>query len=369
VVKKGWSPRPDIRIVVLGVAEGPRGCEREAAVGCRHVLLGSSRLATAIVAGSLALAACTSTGDANTVEDPPEASPPATDEDDSGQAVDEPGDPVEPTDDEAVAAAYESFLDGLTAAMEAGDPDLTDLTEHADGAGLVSAQAMVVSLTEAGRVARGEFVPSFESIEVTGESASVDDCYRAEIVEYDAATDEQVADRSGARFAATVQLERGDDGWVVTEFVEGDVCAPATLAADVEDRYLAFWDAAWDASDPADPDHRGLLQTAAGDYLDALRAQLAQLQEAGHVRRGRGIENPTTVYVTGHDQEALVRDCVEENPDGGVYDAATGELVDAGESPGDRTLLEARLEVIEDAWRVVNVRVVEEDSACVPGGS
>jgi hypothetical protein len=366
VVKKGWSPGLDIRIVVLGVAEGPRRCEREAAVGCRHVSLGSSRLATAIVAGSLALAACTSTGDANTVEDPPEASPPATDEDNSGSAVDGPDDPVEPTDEEAIAAGYEAFLDALTAAMEAGDPDLTDLTEHAEGAGLVSAQAMVVSLTEAGRVARGEFVPSFESIEVDGDSASVEDCYRAELVEYDATTDEQVADRGGARYEATARLERDGDAWLVTEFAQGDVCAPAEIAAEVRDGYLAFWDAVWSAADPPDPDHPGLAETAAGAHLQGLQAQLTQLRDSGQVRRGRGTENPVVTYVTDHDTAALVSDCVEENPEGGVYDAQSGERIEGGTAPGQRTLLETRLELIEETWRVVNVRVVEEDSPCVP---
>jgi hypothetical protein len=34
---------------------------------------------------------------------------------------------------------------------------------------------------------------------VNGDSATVEDCYRADLVEYDADTDEQVADRGGAR--------------------------------------------------------------------------------------------------------------------------------------------------------------------------
>ncbi|MFA9430965.1 hypothetical protein [Egicoccus sp. AB-alg2] len=313
------------------------------------------------MAGSLALAACTSTGSANPAEDPPEAAPPATDEDGPDDPLDEPD---RPTDDEAVGAAYEAFLDALTAAMEAGDPDLTELTEHVDGAGLVSAQAMVVSLTEAGRVARGEFVPSFESIEVIGDLATVEDCYRADLVEYDAATDEQVADRGGARFAATARLERDGGSWRVTEFAQGDVCAPAAIAAEVRDRYLAFWDAVWSAADPPDPDHRGLAETAAGTHLEGVQAQLTQLRDAGQVRRGRGTEHPVVTYVTDRDTAALATDCVEENPEGGVYDVQSGERIEGGAAPGQRTLLETRLELIEDAWRVVNVRVVEEDSSC-----
>ena len=332
---------------------------------CRRVSLRSSRLATAILAGSLALAACSPTDDATSVADPPEENPPVEDDNGAVDPVNEP-EPVEPTDDEVVAAAYEAFLDGLTAAMEAGDPDLTALTEHAEGAGLVSAQAMVVSLTEADRVARGEFVPSFESIEVDGDSANVEDCYRADLVEYDAATDEQVADRGGARFAATARLERAAETWLVTEFAQRDVCAPAKIADEVRDRYLAFWDAVWSAADPPDPDHPGLAETAAGTHLEGLQAQLTQLRDEGQVRRGRGTENPVVTYVTDQDTAALVSDCVEENPDGGVYDAQSGERIEGGTAPGQHTLLETRLELIEETWRVVNVRVVEEDSSCVP---
>jgi hypothetical protein len=316
------------------------------------------------MAGSLSLAACTSTDDATPAANPPAATPQSSD-DGPAESTDEP-ELVEPSDEDAVATGYEAFLTALTAAMEAGDPDLTELTETAEGAGLVSAQAMVVSLTEGGRVARGEFVPSMEAVEVDGDTASVRDCYRADIVEFDAATDEQVANRGGARFEANAQLERDDGGWVVTEFGQGDVCAPSEIAAEVRDRYLAFWDAVWSAADPPDPDHRGLAETAAGAHLEGLRAQLTQLRDAGQVRRGRGAENPVVMYVTEADTAAIVSDCVEEDPDGGVYDARSGERVEGGTAPEQRTLLETRLEVVEDAWRVVNVRVVEEDSSCAP---
>lgn len=314
------------------------------------------------MAGSLTLAACTSTGDPTPVEQPLAETTPGNV--DAG-TDDEPALDT-PKDEDAVAAAYEAFLEALTAAMEIADPDLPLLAEHADGAGLVGAQAMVVSLATADRLARGEFVPSIESISVEGETATLEDCYRADIVEYDASTDEQVADRGGARFEASAQLVRDGDEWVVTEFAQGDVCAPDEIADDVRDRYLAFWDAIWSAVDPPDPDHPGLVDTAAGDHLAGVQTQIGQLREEGQVRRGRGTENPVVSHVTAHDREAVIRDCVEEDPDGGVYDAATGERIEGGTEEGQRTLLEARLEAIDDLWRVVNVRVLEEDSSCVP---
>lgn len=316
------------------------------------------------MAGSLSFAACSPTGDATPLQE----SPAAEDDNPSSDATVEPEPSAtgSPTDEEAVAAAYEAFLQALMTAMETADPDLPELADRASGGGLVSAQAMVVSLTSEDRVAHGEFIPAVEWIHVEGDVAEVEDCYRADVAEYDANTDEQVADRGGARFEASAQLERDGDNWIVTDFVQGDVCAPADIAATVTDRYLAFWDAVWSAADPPNPDHPGLLDTAAGDHLAGLQAQLTQLAEDGLVRRGRGNENPVVVYVTARDTEALVRDCVEENPDGGVYDAATGERIEGGTADGQRTLLEARLEVTDDLWRVVNVRVVEEDSACVP---
>jgi hypothetical protein len=84
----------------------------------------------------------------------------------------------------------------------------------------------------------------------------------------------------------------------------------------------------WDAADPPDPDHPGLAATAAGDHLSGLQAQLTRLREAGNVRRGRGTEHPVVAFITAADTQALVSDCVEENPETGVYDATTGELVE-----------------------------------------
>jgi hypothetical protein len=321
----------------------------------------------AALVGALALVGCTS-GDATAVDEPaePDVIDDAAPEEELPQADEQ--SPEAPTDAELVAAEYQDFLQALSVALEAGDPDLEQLTSQATGDGLVSAQALVVSLTDQGRIARGELVPSFESVDVEGDAATIEDCYRLDLIEYDAETDEQLADRGGARFAASVELEREPD-WVVTDFAEGDVCAPAEIAETVTDDYLAFWDAVWDAADPPDPDHPGLAATAAGDHLSGLQAQLTQLQEDGHVRRGRGTEHPVVVFVTAADTQALVSDCVEENPETGVYDATTGELVEGGTDPGQRTLLESRLELIDGTWRVTSVRVEEENSSCEPAAS
>ena len=339
-----------------------------AAVGCQLHSPRRSRLAAAILAGSLALAACTAEGEAPEGDALPPAGSPSSVEDEPPEA--NAPEPEAPTDEDVVVASYADFLSALTVAMDAGDPDYPELTEAATGDALLNAQAMVVSLVDEHRIARGSIVPSIETIDIDQGSATLEDCYRLDLVEYDAETDEQVADRGGARFeASAVLLDDGDGHWVVTEFVEGDVCAPAEIADTVADRYLGFWDALWDAADPPDPDHPGLADTAAGDHLVGLQAQLTQLRNHGHVRRGRGTEHPVVVYVTAHDTQALVRDCVEENPESGVYDAASGERIEGGTGEGQRTLLETRLEVVDGDWRVVHVRVEEEDSSCDPGAA
>ena len=337
---------------------------------CRRTSLRSFRLVAATLAGGLVLAACSSGSDPSPPDETAASPTPETAEPDATDPEEPP--PSEPTDEGLAAAAYTSFLEALATAMEVGDVDLPELAATASGPGLVNAQLLVVSLTEAGRIARGAYVPSIESIEVDGDTATIEDCYRVEMVQFDRDSDEQVADRGGARFQASAELERSPDGgWIVTVFSEGEPCAPASVATAVTDRYLAFWDAVWDAADPPNPEHPGLIDTAAGDYLAVLQAQLTQLRDDGHVRRGRGIENPEVVFVTANDTQAFVRDCVEENPDGGVYDATSGELLDddPAPTPGQRTLLESRLELLDGDWRVTSVNVKEEDRGCEPGGS
>ncbi len=65
----------------------------------------------------------------------------------------------------------------------------------------------------------------------------------------------------------------------------------------------------------------------------------------------------------------MVDDCAELDPQGGLFDARTGQRVEGTGQPGDRDLVEARLELIGGTWKVVNVNVVEEDSACEPGAA
>ena len=73
--------------------------------------------------------------------------------------------------------------------------------------------------------------------------------------------------------------------------------------------------------------------------------------------------------VSHDDTVAYVRDCRELDPQGGIYDAETGEMVQGGAEPGERSLWEARLEVADGAWKVVDADLKEEGSRCDPASS
>lgn len=265
-----------------------------------------------------------------------------------------------------VLAAYTRYLDSTVAAMEAGDPAEI---ESARGQALAAAQGRVAALTSQGRTARGAFVPEIQMIEVEGDTARLRDCYRADVTEHDDETGDQVADRAGIRFGADVDLAQEDDGWIVVEFNHGDPCVPDELARTLERRYVDFWDAVAVAGRPPDPDHADLADTAAGEQLDGLRARLAEFRDQSYEVRDASVPHPVAIQVSRDDTVGMVRDCRDLDPEGGVYDAETGELVDGGAAPGQRSLWETRLELIDDVWKVVDADLMEEDSGCDPAAS
>ncbi|MBW3662712.1 MAG: hypothetical protein KY469_06405 [Actinobacteria bacterium] len=270
----------------------------------------------------------------------------------------------EPTSE--VEAAYRAYLDATVEAMSTGDPDSPGLRDLARDRALTAAQARVANLTSQGRIARGAFVPAIQSLEVDDDSARLLDCYRADIVEYDRDSSEEVADRDGVRFAASAELRKQEGDWVVVDFAEDDFCVPEDLAADIESSYLAFWDAVETASRPPDPDHPALAATAGGEQLEGLRQRLAEFRDEGYEVRGHNTPNPLAVQITSDDTVALVRDCRELDPEAGVYDAETGERIQGGAEPGERSLWESRMELRGGAWKVVDADLIEEESTCDP---
>lgn len=338
-----------------GVARGAGG------LPTRPVLT-SARIGRALsLAALIVLSGCASP-QANTSTPPASPSPTAaTRPPAEGSAL------PEPTEDARteVVAAYERYLEATARAMESGDGDLPELLDAATGQALAAAQARVVALTSQDRTARGRFLPSIEDVQTDADAATIRDCFRADIIEHDADAGEQVADRDGARLNATVELSRGTgDGWVVTSFREGDTCVPTELADEIEARYVAFWHAVADAGNPPNPDHPQLTEVAAGEQLHGLRARLRHFENKGYEVRDASISHPTVTLVSHRDTVARVRDCRELDPDGGVYDTSTGELVDGGARQGQHALWAVRLELIDGGWKVVDADLAEEDSAC-----
>lgn len=310
---------------------------------------------------ALLLSACSPGGMDGSAASAPSESPTAAGRTAAHGAT--PGTTPEPSS--TVLATYERYLDATVAAMESGDPQSDELTQTSQDQALTAAQARVANLVAQDRTARGRFLPTVQSLEIEGAIAEIRDCYRADITEHDVDSGEQVADRAGARFAASAELEQLADGrWTVVAFREGDPCVPSELAREIEDRYREFWDALAIAGSPPDPEHPGLADVAAGEQLNGLREQLRRFRDADHEVRDESASHPTTLRVSDHDTVANVRDCRELDPEGGVYESSTGELVDGGARPGQRALWEARLELINGSWKVVDADLVEEDSAC-----
>lgn len=332
----------------------------------RAVSGAASHLVALTMVGALAVSACTNTSadSAAPAQSPRAASQP------SPSAV-EPAEPSpSPTPDAAALAiaAYEEYLAAVAQAVEQ-DGDHVALDDVATGQALAAARARVVGLASQNRRARGQLVADVQDLDIDDSSATISDCYRNEFVEYDRDTDEQLADHAGTRFGASVRLDASSGEWVVTEFVEGDFCVPDDIAGAVAGRYLEFWSAVAQAGRPPDPGHPGLVETSAGEQLAGLQERLAQFRDDGLEVRGDNISNPVVTRVTARDTVAYVRDCRELDPDGGIYDIETGERVQGGAEPGERSLWEARLELIGGSWKVVDADLKEEASRCDPTSS
>ena len=319
-----------------------------------------SHLVSLVLVGALGLSACTNSS-ADPTASPSEGTSAASPSAPAPSSNATPP-PAQNAEEQAVAA-YEDYLAAVSSAVEQGDEPVA-LEEVAAGQALVAAQARVAGLASQNRRALGELVADPQEIQVEDGSATISDCYRDELVEYDRDTDEQVADPAGTRFAATATLGRSDGDWIVTEFVEGDFCVPDEIAGAVAARYLEFWSAVADAGRPPNPDHPALNETAGGEQFAGLRERLAQFRDEGLEVRGEHTSHPEVTRVTQGDTVAYVRDCRELDPEGGIYDAETGELVQGGAQPGERSLWEARLELADGSWKVVDADLKEEGSGC-----
>ncbi len=273
--------------------------------------------------------------------------------------------------EEQVVAAYTTFLGAVAESMALRDPQYPRLAELAVGDGLLNGRAGAMTLLDQGTTAEGRFVPAIQRVELNGDRAELEDCYRKDFTYREAQTG-RVVDEGGTRFELMATLQRMEGVWKVTQFLEKEFCAPQELEEQILAAYMASDQAYKEAGASADDNHFGMAATTAGNQLEFQRKRIVQAREQGYVHRDFAISHPVVSQVREHDTVAIVRDCVVEDPRTGLYDPRTGQRVSKEQvKPGQRSLLLAQLKLFRDesgqsTWKVVAVDATEEDSKCGP---
>ncbi len=130
-----------------------------------------------------------------------------------------------------------------------------------------------------------------------------------------------------------------------------------TAEEEAVERYLAFWDARFEANtEPVNPDHPGLRESADEDQLAQVVLETTQRRDQGLALRAA--DDPVAehrVKVVRVDGEtATLQDCVTD--DDVVYRVTTGEVVN--DRVGTRNV-EATMRRIDGVWKLVHTRVVQ----------
>ena len=146
-----------------------------------------------------------------------------------------------------------------------------------------------------------------------------------------------------------------DGVWRVTS-IEPEAlggCVPAEIADAAIAGYEAYWDARVVFWEPADPDHPLVEETLTGPQLEVIRDLLIDHEQRGLVLRGRAETHPEVVQITSA-TELTILDCMIQDPDRGVFDAATGERTDdiAPVAEGQRDLRSTVMVLEDGRWKV-----------------
>lgn len=131
-----------------------------------------------------------------------------------------------------------------------------------------------------------------------------------------------------------------------------------SVEQEITSRYLAFWDARFEANQATpNPDHPGLREYATGAQLENVLAETTRNRDQGIAfRRPEPSVYKRRVRVVAIEGDtARLQDCVTN--DGVVYRIATGEVID--DSVGTRSL-EAVMRRVEGRWRLESTRVIQE---------
>lgn len=331
----------------------------------------AARLALAV---AFLLAACTTETPGGDGPSPADSEPTAP------AAIASPSPSEEPAAE--ALSAYEDYVNALAAALAAGDPEASELAEHATGSALETARQQLLANATDGLIATGTIQPAAAAAEVTveGDRATIQDCLLNDLaqVRSDAAA-EVVQPATGNRQPLRAVLARGENGWIVSELSGpelrgplqgGESCAPPAVEQELLGRYEAFWDAVYTAGDPgggqpADPDSPALGETMLDPQLSDTRAAFGELRAAGQVLRGRIETAPIVLGLFEYDQSAVVLDCVITPSGSGIYDVATNQPVGDDDSDA-RTLDNTQMRIEGATWKVVNWDIGEVQECTRP---
>jgi hypothetical protein len=132
--------------------------------------------------------------------------------------------------------------------------------------------------------------------------------------------------------------------------------SPRPVSGDIEQSYLAYWDAWLKASRASNPDEPSLLEHAASPQLDILRVNLSVARQRHQVAKGtvghrlKGMEPGSGAW--------RVEDCIDLD-NWLLYDATTGrQLHQLADKPSQLAVFTLRQR--DGTWRVTDSRVVGE---------
>lgn len=159
---------------------------------------------------------------------------------------------------------------------------------------------------------------------------------------------------------------RTDEGWIVDDIRirTAGGCVPKEMADAAITAYEAFyaaWPEFWDPADPGSPLLDDLLTEP---QLSVMVGLLAEHQERGAALRGQPTLHPEVVEVRSP-TELVILNCLEPDPEYGLYDADSGErLDDVPPVRSGQTNVESAVMVFEGGrWKVSDLQG-QVDFAC-----
>jgi hypothetical protein len=124
--------------------------------------------------------------------------------------------------------AYQEFWDGYLEAADPMNPEHPVLEQVATGDQLRQLRSAFLARLSAGEVIRGELETAPVVVEVSGEAATVRDCYLDRTGVFDAATGARKDAETGVRHLVNVRLVQEASTWKVASITrEGEGCTPA----------------------------------------------------------------------------------------------------------------------------------------------